>query len=169
MVLQTGPGGVYTDEVYCSGSPQVGQSRLSVDPATQLFPFALLRSCCLFVVMALSLRLTEFQIKTKPDIIADLRRMLLQAEVDLTVVDFFRVQGVRSSGTFVALAHSDTDFRCAVVDLFGIDKTKGALHRTEAAKLVRVWKQGRIRSDTQLQFEASARAHGLPQDLSHGN
>ena len=55
------------------------------------------------------LQFTEDQIKAKPD--NNFRTMLFRAEVDLTVVDIFRAQDVRSCGTFDALADSDTDFK----------------------------------------------------------
>ena len=86
-------------------------------------------SCCvcyfLVVVMALFSQFTQDQIMAKPDINEDLRTMLPQAEVDLAVVDNFRALRVRSLGMFLALA----DFGDLLVDLCGIDKTKGALHR----------------------------------------
>ena len=63
---------------------------------------------------------------------------------------------------------SEAELKASMQVLFSIDRSQGAQHILESAKLITVWKQARVRSDTQPQVEASARAHGLPLELPHG-
>ena len=118
--------------------------------------------------MAFFLQFTEEQISQKPDIDEDLRTMLLQAGVHTSMPGIFRAQGISNCALFVALADSEAELKASMQVLFGIDRSQGAQHILESAKLITVWKQARVRSDTQRQVEATARAHGLPLELPHG-
>ena len=118
--------------------------------------------------MAFFLQFTEEQISQNPDIDEDLRTMLLQAGVHSSMPGIFRAQGISNCALFVALADSEAELKASMQVLFGIDRSQGVQHILESAKLITVWKQARVRSDTQRQVEASARAHGLPLELPHG-
>ena len=51
------------------------------------------------------------QITAKPHIDEDLRMMLLQADVESTMLGIFRALGIWSCGLFVALADSEPDVK----------------------------------------------------------
>ena len=118
--------------------------------------------------MVFFLHFTEEQFSQKPDIDEDLRTMLLQAGAHTSMPGIFRAQGISNCALFVALADSEAELKASLQVLFGIDRSQGVQHILESAKLITVWKQARVRSDTQRQVEASARAHGLPLEFPHG-
>ena len=95
--------------------------------------------------------------------------LLTAATVHKSILDGFRALGIASCGRFSSLADDLPELGEALSEMFNVDKKHGPLHRLEASKLVEVWSQASARTETQQKVESTARAHGMPVELSAGS
>ena len=100
------------------------------------------------------------------------------------VIVAFRVQEITDRGLFVALGTSEECLRKTAEESFGVDTTKGFIHKRELAKIVKAWETSKVQNETKVRIvkawetakvqnetkvrvDAVARAHGEPVTMLH--
>ena len=78
------------------------------------------------------------------------------------LITAFRVQEITDRELFVALDTSEESLRDTCKEAFGIDPSKGFAHKRELGKVIEVWKNAKVHSETKLKIDAVARSHGEP-------
>ena len=91
--------------------------------------------------------------------------LLRNSPVHESVIGTLRVNAITDRETFVFLFDSEAALKEGASDL-GFDLTTGGLpHKREFARVVTSWKTAKVMSETKLQTDAVARAHGVPVTL----
>ena len=91
--------------------------------------------------------------------------LLRNSSVHESVIGTLRVNAITDRDTFVNMFDSEAALKDGASDL-GFDLTTGGLpHKREFARVVTSWKTAKVMSETKLQTDAVARAHGVPVTL----
>ena len=90
---------------------------------------------------------------------------LRNSSVHESIISTLRVNAITDRDTFVNMFDSEAALKEGASDL-GFDLTSGGLpHKREFARVVTSWKTAKVMSETKLQTDAVARAHGVPVTL----
>ena len=112
-----------------------------------------------------TIAITDEQLAAAPQLEPAFEHLLRNSSTHESVINTLRVNEVVDRDTFVNMFDSESSLKDGASDL-GFDLTNGGLpHKREFAKVVTAWKTARIMSETKLQTDAVARAHGVPVTL----
>ena len=112
-----------------------------------------------------TIAITAEQLAAAPQLEPAFEHLLRNSSTHESVINTLRVNEVVDRDTFVNMFDSESSLKDGASDL-GFDLTNGGLPRKrEFAKVVTAWKTARIMSETKLQTDAVARAHGVPVTL----
>ena len=110
-----------------------------------------------------TIAITDEQLAAAPQ--PAFEHLLRNSSTHESVIHTLRVSEVVDRDAFVNMFDSESSLKDGASDL-GFDLTNGGLpHKREFAKVVTAWKTARIMSETKLQTDAVARAHGVPVTL----
>ena len=105
------------------------------------------------------------QLATAPQLEPAFEHLLRNSSVHESVIGTLRVNAITDRDTFVNMFDSEAALKDGASDL-GFDLTTGGLpHKREFARVVTSWKTVKAMSETKLQTDAVARAHGVPVTL----
>ena len=105
------------------------------------------------------------QLADAPQLEPAYEHLLRNSSVHESVIGTLRVNAITDRDTFVNMFDSEAALKEGASDL-GFDLTMGGLpHKREFARVVTSWKTAKIMSETKLQTDAVARAHGVPVTL----
>ena len=105
------------------------------------------------------------QLADAPQLEPAFEHLLRNSSVHESVISTLRVNAITDRDTFVNMFDSDSALKEGASDL-GFDLTTGGLpHKREFARVVTSWKTAKVMSETKLQTDAVARAHGVPVTL----
>ena len=91
--------------------------------------------------------------------------LLRNSTVHESVIGVLRINSITDRDTFVNMFDSEAALKDGASDL-GFDLSTGGLpHKREFARVVTSWKTAKVMSETKLQTDAVARAHGVPVTL----
>ena len=157
------------------GFPHVGTPFRFPYIRLELANFATSRSFA-FVVFALSyftgmaaftstVSVPAAQLADSPQLEPAFEHLLRNSSVHESVIQTLRVNAITDRDTFVNMFDSEAALKEGASDL-GFDLTSGGLpHKREFARVVTSWKTAKVMSETKLQTDAVARAHGVPVTL----
>ena len=102
------------------------------------------------------------QLTAAPQLEPAFEHLLRNSSVHESVIGTLRVNSITDRDTFVNMFDSEAALKEGASDL-GFDLSTGGLaHKREFARVVTSWKTAKVMSETKLQTDAVARAHGLP-------
>ena len=105
------------------------------------------------------------QLADAPQLEPAFEHLLRNSSVHESVIGTLRVNAITDRDTFVNMFDSEAALKEGASDL-GFDLTTGGLpHKREFARVVTSWKTAKVMSETKLQTDAVARAHGVPVTL----
>ena len=105
------------------------------------------------------------QLAETPQLEPAFEHLLRNSSVHESVISTLRVNAITDRDTFVNVFDSEAALKEGASDL-GFDLTSGGLpHKREFARVVTSWKTANVMSETKLQTDAVARAHGVPVTL----
>ena len=105
------------------------------------------------------------QLADAPQLEPAFEHLLRNSSVHESVIGTLRVNAIIDRDTFVNMFESEAALKEGASDL-GFDLTAGGLpHKREFARVVTSWKTAKVMSETKLQTDAVARAHGVPVTL----
>ena len=105
------------------------------------------------------------QLADAPQLEPAFEHLLRNSSVHESVISTLRVNAITDRDTFVNMFDSEAALKEGASDL-GFDLTSGGLlHKREFARVVTSWKTAKVMSETTLQTDAVARAHGVPVTL----
>ena len=105
------------------------------------------------------------QLADSPQLEPAFEHLLRNSSVHESVIQTLRVNAITDRDTFVNMFDSEAALKEGASDL-GFDLTSGGLpHKREFARVVTSWKTAKVMSETKLQTDAVARAHGVPVTL----
>ena len=105
------------------------------------------------------------QLADAPQLEPAFEHLLRNSSVHESVIQTLRVNAITDRDTFVNMFDSEAALKEGASDL-GFDLTSGGLpHKREFARVVTSWKTAKVMSETKLQTDAVARAHGVPVTL----
>ena len=105
------------------------------------------------------------QLADAPQLEPAFEHLLRNSSVHESVIGTLRVNAITDRDTFVNMFDSEAALKEGASDL-GFDLTSGGLpHKREFARVVTSWKTAKVMSETKLQTDAVARAHGVPVTL----
>ena len=105
------------------------------------------------------------QLADAPQLEPAFEHLLRNSSVHESVIQTLRVNAITDPDTFVNMFDSEAALKEGASDL-GFDLTAGGLpHKREFARVVTSWKTAKVMSETKLQTDAIARAHGVPVTL----
>ena len=105
------------------------------------------------------------QLADAPQLEPAFEHLLRNSSVHESVIGTLRVNAITDRDTFVSMFDSEAALKEGASDL-GFDLTTGGLpHKREFARVVTSWKTAKVMSETKLQTDAVARAHGVPVTL----
>ena len=105
------------------------------------------------------------QLADAPQLEPAFEHLLRNSSVHESVISTLRVNAITDRDTFVNMFDSEAALKEGASDL-GFDLTSGGLpHKREFARVVTSWKTAKVMSETKLQTDAVARAHGVPVTL----
>ena len=106
------------------------------------------------------------QLADAPQLEPAFEHLLRNSSVHESVIGTLRVNAITDRDTFVNMFDSEAALQDGASDL-GFDLTTGGLpHKREFARVVTSWKTAQVMSETKLQTDAVARAHGVPVTLT---
>ena len=157
------------------GFPLVGTTFRFPCIRLELAIFATSRSVVLaFLVIFYITSMTAFtstlsipaaQLADAPQLEPAFEHLLRNSSVHESVIGTLRVNAITDRDTFVNMFDSEAALKEGASDL-GFDLTTGGLpHKREFARVVTSWKTAKVMSETKLQTDAVARAHGVPVTL----
>ena len=112
-----------------------------------------------------SISIPAAQLADAPQLEPAFEHLLRNSSVNESVISTLRVNAITDRDTFVNMFDSEAALKEGASDL-GFDLTSGGLpHKREFARVVTSWKTGKVMSETKLQTDAVARAHGVPVTL----
>ena len=140
------------------GSRIFGSSSHSLQPLAPSFSLFL-------VVFCTTISIPAAQLADAPQLEPSFEHLLRNSSVHETVIETLRVNAIADRDTFVNMFDSEAALKEGASDL-GFDLTTGGLpHKREFARVVTSWKTAKVMSETKLQTDAVARAHGVPVTL----
>ena len=105
------------------------------------------------------------QLATAPQLEPAFEHLLRNSTVHESVIGVLRINFITDRDTFVNMFDSEAALKDGASDL-GFDLSTGGLsHKREFARVVTSWKTAKVMSETKLQTDAVARAHGVPVTL----
>ena len=105
------------------------------------------------------------QLADSPQLEPAFEHLLRNSSVHESVIQTLRVNAITDRDTFVNMFDSEAALKEGASDL-GFDITSGGLpHKREFARVVTSCKTAKVMSETKLQTDAVARAHGVPVTL----
>ena len=105
------------------------------------------------------------QVSAAPQLEPAFEHLLRNSSVHESVIGTLRVNSITDRDTFVNMFDSEAALKEGASDL-GFDLSTGGLaHKREFARVVTSWKTAKVMSETKLQTDAVARAHGVPVTL----
>ena len=105
------------------------------------------------------------QLADAPQLEPAFEHLLRNSSVHESIIQTLRVNAITDRDTFVNMFDSEAALKEGASDL-GFDLTSGGLpHKREFARVVTSWKTAKVMSETKLQTDAVARAHGVPVTL----
>ena len=105
------------------------------------------------------------QLATAPQLEPAFEHLLRDSTVHESVIGVLRINSITDRDTFVNMFDSEAALKDGASDL-GFDLSTGGLpHKREFARVVTSWKTAKVMSETKLQTDAVARAHGVPVTL----
>ena len=105
------------------------------------------------------------QLADAPQLEPAFEHLLRNSSVHESIIQTLRVNAITDRDTFVNMFDSEAALKEGASDL-GFDLTTGGLpHKREFARVVTSWKTAKVMSETKLQTDAVARAHGVPVTL----
>ena len=115
--------------------------------------------------LLLQISIPADQLADAPQLEPAFEHLLRNSSVHESVVSTLRVNAITDRDTFVNMFDSEAALKEGASDL-GFDLTTGGLpHKREFARVVTSWKTAKVMSETKLQTDAVARAHGVPVTL----
>ena len=112
-----------------------------------------------------SIAIPAAQLADAPQLEPAFEHLLRNSSVHESVISTLRVNAITDRDTFVNMFNSEAALKEGASDL-GFDLTSGGLpHKREFARVVTSWKTAKVMSETKLQTDAVARAHGVPVTL----
>ena len=157
------------------GFPHVGTPFRFLYIRLELANFATSRSFA-FVVFVISyftgmaaftstISVPAAQLADAPQLEPAFEHLLRNSSVHESIIQTLRVNAITDRDTFVNMFDSEAALKEGASDL-GFDLTSGGLpHKREFARVVTSWKTAKVMSETKLQTDAVARAHGVPVTL----
>ena len=107
----------------------------------------------------------EAALSAAPNLEPSFEHLLRNSVVPKAIIYTLRPNEIVDKDTFVNLFGSESKLKDGAADL-GIDLSGGGLpHKLESARVVTCWETAKAISETKLQTDAVARAHGLPVTL----
>ena len=100
-----------------------------------------------------------------PQLEPTLEAALRKYDVHEDIITGFRCNRIKSQAVFVALNRTVEGITDTLKEAFGVDPSKGFVHKRELAQLIAAWEECKIQSETKSKVDAVARAHGEP--ISH--
>ena len=105
------------------------------------------------------------QLADAPQLEPAFEHLLRNSSVHESVIGTLRVNAITDRDTFVNMFDSEAALKEGASDL-GFDLSARSLpHKREFARVVTSWKTAKVMSETKLQTDAVARAHGVPVTL----
>ena len=105
------------------------------------------------------------QLADAPQLEPAFEHLLRNSSVHESIIQTLRVNAITDRDTFVNMFDSEAALKEGASDL-GFDLTTGGSpHKREFARVVTSWKTAKVMSETKLQTDAVARAHGVPVTL----
>ena len=112
-----------------------------------------------------SISIPSAQLADAPQLEPAFEHLLRNSSVHESVISTLRVNAITDRDIFVNMFDSEAALKEGASDL-GFDLTSGGLpHKREFARVVTSWKTAKVMSETKLQTDAVARAHGVPVTL----
>ena len=112
-----------------------------------------------------SISIPAAQLADAPQLEPAFEHLLRNSSVHESVISTLRVNAITDRDTIVNMFDSEAVLKEGASDL-GFDLTSGGLpHKREFARVVTSWKTAKVMSETKLQTDAVARAHGVPVTL----
>ena len=109
-----------------------------------------------------TLTYTDEQKSATPNLEPSLEHLLRSSSVHESIITTLRVNEITDRDTFVNLFDSETTLNMSAADL-GANLSGSDLRRKRKfSRLVTAWKTATVMSETKLQTDAVARAHGVP-------
>ena len=131
-------------------------------------PRTLQTSLALPPIMAASsstIAIAADQLATAPQLEPAFEHLLRNSTVHESVIEVLRINSITDRDTFLNMFDSEAALKDGASDL-GFDLSTGGLpHKREFARVVTSWKTAKVMSETKLQTDAVARAHGVPVTL----
>ena len=128
-------------------------------------PLLLLSSIIIGTIMAAfnsTIVIAADQLATAPQLEPAFEHRLRNSTVHESVIGVLRINSITDRDTFVNMFDSEAALKDGASDL-GFDLSTGGLpHKREFARVVTSWKTAKVMSETKLQTDAVARAHGVP-------
>ena len=93
--------------------------------------------------------------------------LLREVNLNEELIMAFRVQEIHDRGLFVALDTSEEGLRKTAEQAFGVDPSKGFVHKRELANIVKARQTAKVQNETKVRVDAVVRAHGEPVTMLH--
>ena len=121
--------------------------------------------CYVMAAFTSTISIPAAQLADAPQLEPAFEHLLRNSSVHESVIGTLRVNAITDRDTFVNMFDSEAALKEGASDL-GFDLTTGGLpHKREFARVVTSWKTAKVMSETKLQTDAVARAHGVPVTL----
>ena len=138
---------------------------------TSFAPPLLLPSSIIIIIgtamatLNLTIAIAADQLATAPQLEPAFEHLLRNSTVHESIIGVLRINSTTDRDTFVNMFDSEAALKDGASDL-GFDLSTGGLpHKREFARVVTSWKTATVMSETKLQTDAVARAHGVPVTL----
>ena len=109
-----------------------------------------------------SISYTDAETAAAPNLEPAFEHSLRKSMVHENIILTLRINAITDRDSLVNMFDSEATLKQGAADL-GTDLVAGGLaHKREFARVVTAWKTAKVMSETKLQTDAVARAHGVP-------